>query len=52
MDSDARASDLLEVAGAARRSGFDRVLFGGSELGCTAEPKKQDEDVDFESDYE
>ncbi len=52
MDSDARASDLLELAGAARRNGFDRVLFGGSELGCTPELKKKNEDVEYESDYE
>jgi hypothetical protein len=34
IDSDAMAKDLVELAGAARRAGFDRVLFGGSELGC------------------
>lgn len=37
IDSDAVAGDLLEIAGAARRAGFDRVLFGGSELGCLAD---------------
>ncbi|MBA2538766.1 MAG: hypothetical protein H0V17_03955, partial [Deltaproteobacteria bacterium] len=52
MDSDAVARDLLEVAGAARRAGFDRVLFGGSELGCTAEPKKRVNDPELEPEFE
>ncbi len=34
IDSDAVARDLIEVTAAARRAGFDRVLLGGSELGC------------------
>jgi hypothetical protein len=40
IDSDAMARDLLEVAGAARRAGFDRLLFGSNELGCTPEKTK------------
>lgn len=52
IDTDAVAKDLLEVAGAARRNGFDRVLFGGSELGCTAEPKKKGTDSDIAPDFE
>ncbi|MEO8702721.1 MAG: hypothetical protein ABI867_21940 [Kofleriaceae bacterium] len=34
VDSDAVMRDLAEITGAARRAGFERVLFGGSELGC------------------
>ncbi|HEU0036049.1 MAG TPA: AgmX/PglI C-terminal domain-containing protein [Kofleriaceae bacterium] len=34
LDADAVARDLVEVTGAARRAGFDRVLIGGTELGC------------------
>jgi hypothetical protein len=34
VDSDAVTKDLAEITGAARRAGFERVLFGGSELGC------------------
>jgi len=52
IDTDAVAKDLLEVAGAARRGGFDRVLFGGAELGCTATPKKPTGEVDIEPDFE
>jgi len=54
IDSDAMTRDLLDVAGAARRAGFDRVLFGGSELGCTVEAKKPDPESDDgdERDYE
>ncbi len=52
IDSDAVAKDLLEVAGAARRGGFDRVLFGGAELGCTAEPRKKGTDTDLAPDFE
>jgi hypothetical protein len=52
VDSDAVARDLLEVAGAARRAGFDRVLFGGSELGCTVEPKRRDTDSDLDPEFE
>ena len=33
LDNDARAKDLVEVVGAARRAGFDRILIGG-ETGC------------------
>ncbi|MEJ7599220.1 MAG: hypothetical protein WKG01_15040 [Kofleriaceae bacterium] len=33
VDADARAGSLVEVIGAARRAGFDRVLIGG-ETGC------------------
>jgi hypothetical protein len=33
LDEDARAKDLVEVIGAARRAGFDRILIGG-ETGC------------------
>ncbi|MBX3155668.1 MAG: AgmX/PglI C-terminal domain-containing protein [Deltaproteobacteria bacterium] len=33
VDPDARAKDLVEVIGAARRAGFERVLLGG-EPGC------------------
>lgn len=54
IDSDAVTRDLLEVAGAARRAGFDRLLFGGAELGCTAELKKPggDLDIDISPDFE
>lgn len=53
IDSDAVTSDLLEVAGAARRAGFDRLLFGGAELGCTPELKKRgDVDIDISPDFE
>jgi hypothetical protein len=53
IDSDAVTRDLLEVSGAARRAGFDRLLFGGAELGCTPELKRKgdidDTDIpDFE----
>ncbi len=48
IDSDAVTRDLLEVAGAARRAGFDRLLFGGAELGCTAERPKKGGDLDIE----
>jgi hypothetical protein len=41
IDSDAVVRDLLEVAGAARRAGFERVLFGGAELGCSTESTKK-----------
>ena len=33
LDADARIEDLVEVIGAARRAGFDRILIGG-ETGC------------------
>ena len=33
IDNEAKVKDLVEVVGAARRSGFDRVLIGG-ETGC------------------
>ncbi|HEY5936297.1 MAG TPA: hypothetical protein VIU61_16715, partial [Kofleriaceae bacterium] len=33
LDNEARAKDLVEVVGAARRAGFDRILIGG-ETGC------------------
>jgi hypothetical protein len=39
IDSDAVARDLVEITGAARRAGFDRVLLGGSELGCQLTPR-------------
>lgn len=53
IDSDAMARDLLEVSGAARRAGFDRLLFGGAELGCTPEPKRKgDIDIDISPDFE
>jgi hypothetical protein len=35
IDADATASALFDVAGAARRAGFERVLFG-SYSGCAA----------------
>ncbi|HEY6176265.1 MAG TPA: hypothetical protein VIX73_17540, partial [Kofleriaceae bacterium] len=35
IDADATASQLLDVAGAARRAGFERVLLG-SYSGCAA----------------
>jgi hypothetical protein len=44
--------DLVEVAGAARRAGFDRVLFGGPELGCSGEAKKPPDEVDYDPDLE
>ena len=34
IDNDAKARDLVEVVGAARSAGFDRVLLGG-DAGCT-----------------
>ncbi len=46
IDSDAVTRDLLEVAGAARRAGFDRVLFGGNELGCSLPSKRSQPDDD------
>lgn len=46
LDSDARVRDLLEVSGAARRAGFDRVLFGGSELGCSAGGRTKPDELD------
>lgn len=49
IDSDVMMRDLLEVAGAARRAGFDRLLFGGAELGCTPELKKKG-DIDIDTD--
>jgi hypothetical protein len=49
IDSDTLARDLLEVAGAARRAGFDRVLFGGSELGCSADSKAKKPALDGDS---
>ncbi len=53
IDSDATTRDLLEVAGAARRAGFERLLFGGAELGCTPELKKKgDLDIDIAPDFE
>jgi len=48
IDTDAVTSDLLMVAGAARRNGFDRVLYGGSELGCSLDVKKPPPDDDFD----
>jgi hypothetical protein len=53
IDSDAVARDLVEVTGAARRAGFERVLLGGSELGCDAttgptKPRPRLEEVDDE----
>ncbi len=39
IDNDAVARDLIEITGAARRAGFDRVLLGGSELGCQITPR-------------
>lgn len=51
IDSDAMTKDLLEVSGAARRAGFDRVLFGGAELGCTPEPKRKP-DPEFVPEFE
>ena len=33
LDADAKVKDLVEVVGAARRAGFDRILIGG-ETGC------------------
>jgi len=38
MDGDAVARDLVEITGAARRAGFERVLLGGTELACDAPP--------------
>jgi len=51
IDSDATTRDLLEVSGAARRAGFDRLLFGGAELGCTPELKRKG-DIDDIPDFE
>ena len=39
IDSDAVARDLLEVASAARRAGFARLLFRTSDTGCAAVEK-------------
>jgi hypothetical protein len=52
IDSDAMTRDLVEVSGAARRAGFDRVLFGGPELGCSGEPTKAVEEPEFDPDLE
>jgi hypothetical protein len=52
IDSDAMTRDLVEVAGAARRAGFDRVLFGGPELGCSAAPKRDVEEPEYDPDLE
>jgi hypothetical protein len=41
IDSDAVARDLIEVASAARRAGFARVLFQTSDAACIAAPKPQ-----------
>jgi len=38
IEHDAVARDLVEITGAARRAGFDRVLLGGSDLGCELTP--------------
>ena len=53
IDSDAVVRDLVEVVGAARRAGFDRVVLGGSELGCSAKaapkkPRNRDDEVEDE----
>jgi hypothetical protein len=53
IDSDAVVRDLIEVAGAARRAGFERVLFGGAELGCSGDAKKKGVVVpEIEPDFE
>lgn len=48
IDSDARAIDLLEVASAARRAGFDRVLLGSHVSACddAPAPKKPRHGID------
>lgn len=53
IDRDAVARDLVEITGAARRAGFDRVLIGGSELGCqdTVRPQPAQEPV-LDDDFE
>jgi len=52
IDSDAVTRDVLEVAGAARRAGFDRVLFGGAELGCSNEPRRKAPDLELDPESE